>query len=128
MATSNIPRQPLNTAIVNVSGNIVNNYIVLQSSGSISYQIRNDICFLRFRDVTFANVPAVDTIILTGLPKPSRTMLLSRRIMSTNDKGHTISIITNNDTEGAIKTNPSSDTTGIIHDFISYPVDKSWTP
>ena len=45
MATSKIKKPPLNTVWTDVSGNIVNNYIVTTSASRVQYRVRNDICF-----------------------------------------------------------------------------------
>lgn len=123
MATSTIKKPPLNTSWIDVKGNIVNNYIVTTSASRVQYRVRNDICFLRLTNITLATVPSTDTIILTGLPRPSGGVTLSTRILSSENVGHSLSIsTTDNDTEGWLVTNPSTDTTGKIYETFSYPV------
>ena len=122
MATSKI-QSMMNTAWVDVKNNIVNNYIVTTSSSRVQYRVRNDICFVRLNNVSFANVPSIDTTILTGLPRPSGGVNLSTRILSNANVGHSLSISTSdNATEGWLLTNPSTDTTGKIYETFSYPV------
>ena len=123
MATSTIKKPPLNTSWIDVSGNIVNNYIVTTSASRVQYRVRNDICFVRLNNVSFANVPSTDTTILTGLPRPSGGATLSTRILSNANDGHALSISTSdNDTDGWLLTNPSTDTTGKFYETFSYPV------
>ena len=125
MATSTIKKPPLNTVWTDVSGNIVNNYIVTTSASRVQYRVRNDICFLRLSGITLATVPSADTTILTGLPKPSGGVYLSTRVITNADKNHALTITpTNDNTAGVLRTNPSSDTTGILYECISYPVEN----
>jgi len=123
MATSKIQSMMNTNAYIDIKDNIVNNYIVTTSDSRVQYRIRNGICFVRLNNVTFANVPSANTLILTGLPKPSGGASLSSMIFSTAGNHHALTIAPiNNDTEGGLMTNPSTDTTNKIYGTFLYPV------
>ena len=123
MANSKVRRGCLDSGLIDISENIVNERLSLNENGYIKYKVINDICYVTIWRVSFtenARGMGSDAAIISGLPKAKMQRIMWLPTSGSTAVAHSITIYAN---QTEIKTNQTSDTDSVIYFSFDYPVD-----